>query len=56
MFDDDDDGHLSVSELREVVTSLGDRLTHTELNTMISQVFSLLPAAVGKTKAVDDDD
>ena len=37
MFDDDDDGHLSVSELTEVVTGLGDRLTHNELNTMIKQ-------------------
>ena len=37
MFDDDDDGHLSVSELTEVVTGLGDWLTHNELYTMIKQ-------------------
>jgi Ca2+-binding EF-hand superfamily protein len=37
MFDDDDDGHLSVSELTEVVTGLGERLTITELSSMINQ-------------------
>jgi Ca2+-binding EF-hand superfamily protein len=37
MFDDDDDGHLSVSELTEVVTGLGDRLNINELNGMIKQ-------------------
>jgi len=37
MFDDDDDGHLSVSELTEVVTGLGERLTTTELSSMINQ-------------------
>jgi Ca2+-binding EF-hand superfamily protein len=37
MFDDDDDGHLSVAELTEVVTGLGDRLNQNELSSMIKQ-------------------
>ena len=37
MFDDDDNGHLSVSELSEVVTELGECLTKSELNQMIRQ-------------------
>ena len=37
MFDDDDDGHLSFTELSEVVTELGESLTKTELNQMLKQ-------------------
>ena len=37
MFDDGDDGHLSVRELSEIVTELGDSLTHSELKQMIRQ-------------------
>lgn len=37
MFDDDDDGHLSVTELTEVVTELGDTLSKAELKQMIRQ-------------------
>ena len=40
MFDDDDDGHLSVSELTEVVTGLGERLNQTELTSMINQAWA----------------
>ena len=37
MFDDDDDGHLSVRELSEIVTELGDSLTSSELKQMVRQ-------------------
>jgi len=41
MFDDGDDGHLSVRELSEIVTELGDSLTHSELKQMIRQAKQL---------------
>ncbi|XP_023343408.1 calmodulin-A [Eurytemora carolleeae] len=47
--DDDDDGHLSVTELTEVVTELGESLTKTELNQMLKQAKCLTePEALDK--------
>ena len=40
MFDDGDNGRLSVVELTEVVTELGDSLSKAELNSMLRQARS----------------
>ena len=38
LFDKDDDGLLSVAELRNIMTSLGDKMTNKEANAMVKEV------------------
>ena len=37
MFDKDDDGLLSVKELRKIMSSLGDRMTKKEIEIMVQE-------------------
>ena len=38
IFDKDDDGFLTVEELRKVINSMGDRMTDKEVKAMVKEV------------------
>ena len=37
VFDKDDDGFLSVAELRHIMTSMGDKMTNDEVDDMVRE-------------------
>ena len=37
MFDKDEDGFLSVAELRHIMTSMGDKMTNDEVDDMVRE-------------------